>query len=37
MDLHINVRTRDLFRGWGAQEFSTPEGDFPSIEFLKCT
>ena len=28
---------RDLFRGWGAQEFPTPEVDFPSLEFLRCT
>ena len=26
---------RDLFRGWGAQGFPTPEVDFPSLEFLK--
>ena len=23
--------------GWGAQGFLTPEVDFPSLEFLKCT
>ena len=27
---------RDLFRGWGAQGFPTPEVDFPSLEFQKC-
>ena len=26
---------RDLFRGWGAQGFPTPEVDLPSLEFLK--
>ena len=28
---------RDLIRGWGALGFPTPEVDFPSLEFLKCT
>ena len=31
------IQHRDLFRGWGAQGFPTPEVDFPSLEFLKCT
>ena len=31
------VYNRDLFREWGAQGFPTPEVDFPSLEFLKCT
>ena len=26
---------RDLFSGWGAQGFPTPEADLPSLEFLK--
>ena len=28
---------RDLFRGRGAQGFPTPEVDFSSLEFVKCT
>ena len=28
---------RDLLRGWRAWGFSTPEVDFTSLEFLKCT
>ena len=29
------MRHRDLFRGWGAQGFPTPEVGLPSLEFLK--
>ena len=29
-------KPRDMFRGWGAQGFPTPEVDFPSLESLKC-
>ena len=35
MQTHIHVSSGDLFRGWGAQAFPTPEVDFPSLDFLK--
>ena len=36
-DYKAKLHVRDVFRGWEAQGFLTPEVDFSSIEFLKCT
>ena len=32
----VMVHCRDLFRGWGAQGFPTPEVNFPFLEFIEC-
>ena len=41
VSVHWKLSNSDIleqvFTGWGAQGFLTPEVDFPSLEFLKCT
>ena len=33
----ITSKVIDLFGGWGAQGFPTPEVDLPSLDFLKLS